>query len=319
MSQPKNFVLVGVAALSFALFVKYWLDMRRVAFLLHIAGMLLAIPLTPVFADLLVRDDMGVEVRLSSPAQRIVSLAPHITELLFAAGAGQQVVGVVNFSDYPPEARDISSVGDARNLNFETILALQPDLVVAWSSGNGVLAAEKLRSLGVRVYENDPHTIDDVASSLRQLGKLTGHQKEANAKADVFLDGFRVLRDQYAGKRKVRVFHQIWHQPLMTLNSDHLVSQLITLCGGKNVFADMEKLVPQIDIESVLLAKPEVITTGQSENQKVNSLAMWKTWTQIPAVKNGHLYTINPDLLHRHTLRILQGAKLLCTAIDKAR
>ncbi len=266
-----------------------------------------------------VTDDMGHELRLAGPAQRIVSLAPHVTELLFSAGAGGRIVGVVEYSDYPPAARALPRVGSYNAVDMERILALRPDLVIAWASGNPPALIEQLRSLGLTVFLSEPRSLEEVASNLERLGRLAGTQLTAQPAADGFRQRLADLRARYAGRTPVSVFYQVWHRPLTTINGKQLISKVIRLCGGRNVFADLPALVPKLDIEAVLMADPQAIIAGVSKAGDSVWQQDWLRWTQLRAVKNHHLISIPADFLQRHTLRTLDGAKLLCEGLDEVR
>ncbi len=278
---------------------------------------LLSWPLSPLAVQ--VSDDIGNRVRLARPAERIVSLAPHITELLFAAGAGDAVVGTVSHSDYPPEAAQRPQVGDAESLDVESILVLQPDLVVAWKSGNPARQLEQLIQLGIPVFYSEPRHLEDIATSLERFGLLAGSHRLASAAADNFRSATRRLIQDYADAPPVRVFYEIWHQPLMTIGGKHLINELIRSCGGRNVFADLALLATTVDREAVLRADPEIIIASGISDQRPPWLDEWLDWPQMAAVKNGHLYSIPPDLIQRHTPRLLIGARRLCQHLDQAR
>jgi len=276
--------------------------------------------LFPVSASgLEVTDDTGQRVYLEKPARRIISLAPHITELLFAAGAGDAVVGTVSYSDYPPEAARLANVGNYESLNLEAIAALQPDLVVAWKSGNSSLQIEQLRRLGLPVFYSEPRHLEDIASNLKRLGRLAASENSANAAAARFSERSRQLEDRYSRAKPVRVFYQIWHRPLMTVNGKHLISQVIKLCGGRNIFSDLAALAPTVNPEAVLAANPEAIIAAGIEAQQPEWLDQWRKWPQVAAVKNRQLYFIPPDLIQRQTPRVLEGAERMCEQLEQAR
>lgn len=266
-----------------------------------------------------VADDTGQHVHLDKPAQRIVSLAPHITELLFAAGAGDVVVGAVNYSDYPPEATRLANVGSAESLNLEAIAALQPDLVVAWKSGNSGLQLEQLGRLGLPVFYSEPRRLEDIASNLKRLGRLAASENSANAAATRFNKHYRQLEARYSRAEPVKVFYEIWHQPLMTVGGQHLISQVIKLCGGHNIFSNLTALAPTVNPEAVLAADPEVIIASGMAAQRPEWLDQWRAWPQLAAVKNRQLYFIPPDLIQRHTPRVLEGAERMCEQLEQAR
>ncbi|MGB5338925.1 MAG: cobalamin-binding protein [Gammaproteobacteria bacterium] len=270
-------------------------------------------------ADIRVNDDAGQELVLERPARRIVSLAPHITELLFAAGAGDFVVGVSAFSDYPAAARAIPRIGGGSGLDVEAIVALQPDLVVAWQSGNPARQITHLQSLGMTVFVSEPQDLMAVPDTMEKLGRLAGTETVARDAVAAYTQRYKLLAQQYSDRADVDVFYQIWAQPVMTVNGRHLISAVMRLCGGRNVFADLASLAPRVDVEAVLAANPEVIIAGDDSGSDLRTLAQWRRWPEIAAVQHDHLYTIPRDLLVRHSPRILEGAELLCRMLDKVR
>ena len=280
-----------------------------------VATSLPAIAATPVQAV----DDANQRIALAKPAQRIVSLAPHATELLFAIGAGAQIIGADEFSDYPAAAKAIPRIGRAGALDLERIVALKPDLVIGWGSGNSSAQVGQLQRLGLTVFTSEPRQLADVASSLRRLGALSGHAQKGDVAANAFAQRIEDLRLHYGHRKPVTVFYEIWNQPLMTINGQHIISAVIELCGGQNVFAKLGQLAPTVDIEAVLKAQPHAILGSGSDATRPDWLDDWRRWPRIPAAANGHLYHIPPDLIQRHTPRLLEGARLTCEAIDKAR
>lgn len=279
---------------------------------------LLWLLLPPAGAEIRVTDDTGQPIILEKPAQRIISLAPYITELLFAAGAGEAIVGVTAFSDYPEAARSLKQVGGGGGLDLEAIMALQPDLVVAWQSGNPRGQVERLQSLGITVFFSEPRRLQDVPATLRRFGRLAGTESAAAVQVDSFNRRYAELHEEYAQRPQVSVFFQIWDQPLMTLNGEHLFSDVVRLCGGENVFNALSALAPQIDVEAVLLANPDVIVIAADDSDS-SLLAAWQRWPQLSAVKQGHVYAIPREQLVRHSPRILDGAERLCELLDVAR
>jgi iron complex transport system substrate-binding protein len=251
--------------------------------------------------------------------ERIISLAPHITEVLFAVGAGSEIVGVVEYSDYPESANQIPRIGNSSQLSYEAILAMQPTLVVAWQSGNGQEDIQRLRELGLNVYSHNPHTLEDVADSLRIIGELSGHAEEGADQAEIFLDRLGGLRAKYSNLELVQVYYQLGNEPQMTLNGTHLVSDVIRLCGGKNIFSDAIPLVPRISVESVVRANPEVIIAATVDSQKPEWLDDWLNWPSIQAASNNDLYAVNADFMHRHSSRILDGAEQMCEILEQVR
>jgi iron complex transport system substrate-binding protein len=277
--------------------------------------------LTPLSlkAQLSVVDDVGNHIVLAKPAQKIVSLAPHITELLFAAGVGERVVGVVAYSDYPPEALKIPQVGDHQLMDLERILVMQPDLVVAWQSGNPEAQIEKIRSLGLPVYVTEPRNLEDIASSIERLGYIAGNNEQAAEAAAEFMAAYQDLQQRNRDKARVSVFYEIWHEPLITVNDHHLIGDVIRLCGGRNVFGSLSALAPRVSKEAVIEANPDVIIASGVDGRRPEWLDQWRIWPSLTSVREEHLYHIPPDFMHRHTPRILQGAAMMCDYLERVR
>lgn len=270
-------------------------------------------------ADLVIKDDTGQEVRLKGPAKRIITLAPHAAESLFAAGAGDKLVGTVDYSDYPPEAKKLPRVGGYSRIDLEAVAALKPDLVIAWESGNNMTQVDKLRALGLTVYVSQPNTIQNIANQLEKIGQLAGTEATANAAAERFRKRLETIREANAGKPKVRVFYQIWKSPLMTVGGPQIISDAIKICGGENVFGQLKQMAPNVTVESVLEADPEAIIATGMGDARPEWLHDWDKWTRMTAVKRNNLFHINPDIMQRHTPRILDGTEKLCAHLDVAR
>jgi len=266
-----------------------------------------------------VRDDYGNEVRLQKPAERIVSLAPHLTELVYAAGAGARLAGAVEYSDYPAEARSLPRVGSDARIDLEAVLALRPDLVVAWPNAGSLRTVERLAELGLPVFRSEPRELDDVARTLERIGQLAGSAAQADAAAAAFRARAAALQQRYGTRRKVRVFYQIWDRPLLTVNGAHMISKVMAACGGENVFAALPLLVPEVDGEAVLRADPEAIVASGSNDAQPQWLEMWRRFPGLTAAARGQLYAIPADLIQRPTPRILDGAERLCTILDAVR
>ncbi len=294
-------------------------DHRRIALLRCVLVAVLALGSAPVGAEIRLADDSGRSVTLKQPAQRIISLAPHLTELLFAAGAGEHVVGTVEYSNFPAAAQRIPRIGDSAQLDLERIVALKPDLIVVWQNGNAQRQLDKLLRLGVPVYYNASRRLAGIARAIEQLGRLAGTETIAFPVARAFVAREAELRQGYAGRSSVTVFYQIWDKPLMTVNGDHLISDVIRLCGGQSVFADLKLLTPVISTEAVLAADPEAIGGVSAEAGQAGSLDAWKKWPHLKAVARGNLFIIPADLITRNTPRILDGAQQLCEHLDAAR
>lgn len=269
-------------------------------------------------AEIRLLDDAGRVIVLEQPAQRIISLAPYITELLFDAGASTQVKGTVSFSDFPEAAKKIPLIGSYNQFDMEAIVASKPDLIIAWQEGNNMTRINEVMRLGVPLFISEPRDYEDIAMSIEKFGQLMATEKVASQAIKKFIHDYTVLKAANQHKSNVRVFYQVWNDPVYTVNGDHLISKVISFCGGVNVFADVAALSPQVGIESVLERNPAVIVAGMSEGRE-GWLDEWRKWSGLQAVKENHLYDINADLIVRHTPRILEGTQQMCQILDKVR
>jgi iron complex transport system substrate-binding protein len=263
-------------------------------------------------------DDAGNVVTLARPVERIVSLAPHATELLFAAGAGARVVGVVAHSDWPREARALPRVGDANALDLERIVAFAPDLVVAWPYTMPA-QLEALRARGATIFVSDPKTIAGIARDTEALGTLAGTSATALPAAAALRARDAALAAKYKGAPAISVFYEVWNDPLQTIGGRHLISQAIALCGGANVFDAQTLAAPTVSFEAVVAAAPEVIIAGSDDGRRPPWLDDWKRWRDIPAIRYGNLFVANGDLMHRSGPRFVDGVESLCVMLDQAR
>lgn len=264
-------------------------------------------------------DALGQTLCPAQPAGRIVALSPGATELVYAAGAGDQLKAVSAWSDYPQAARELPQVGDAHRLDLEAILTLQPDLVVAWVDGNDRSQLGKLSALGVPVFWLAPRDFADIPKAVEALGTLAGTETQARAAAADFRSRLSQLRRRYANAPPIRVFYQVWDQPLMTINREELIGKALALCGGDNVFGDLPRLVPRISREAVINAAPEAILTSGRADAERNWLDDWRAFTSLPAVAADNLFLEPPDLLARPTPRMLDGVEHLCQTLETAR
>jgi iron complex transport system substrate-binding protein len=270
-------------------------------------------------AEVQVKDDTGAIVRLAQPAQRIITLAPHLVETLFAAGAGEKLVGTVEFSDYPESVKKIPHVGGYARLDLEVVAALKPDLIIAWESGNSSAHVAKLRALGVPIYVSQPDRIEDVASEIERFGVLAGTSRIGNAAAANYRGRLAGLKKRYGSRPPVRTFYQIWKQPLATVGGKQIISSVIRLCGGENVFEKLETLAPAVTVEAVIASNPEAIVASGMDETRPEWLDDWKRWTSITAVARNNLFIVPPDIIQRHTPRLLDGAEQLCQHLETAR
>jgi iron complex transport system substrate-binding protein len=264
---------------------------RTVLLLLPAILLTVAVPASA----LTVVDDFGVELRLDRPAQRVISLSPHLTELMYSIGAGDRLVGTVLGSDFPLEAAALPEIGDASGLDFERILHSQPDLVLAWGSGN--------------------RSVDIVR--LRVLGDLTDRDERAQEVAREFERRVGALRDRYAGRTPVRVLFEVWHKPLFTVNGDHIISKVLGLCAAQNIFAGLPRLAGEVSLEQALTMDPDAIVVGSEAGDA--GLDNWTAFSYLKAVRTGNVFTVSADLITRQTPRIVDAAERMCAGLDKAR
>jgi len=267
-------------------------------------------------AHLTVMDDNHQQIVLNHPAQRIISLSPHLTECLAAAGASEKIIAVDTASDYPKFVSQLPKVSDYRNINIEAILALHPDLVVAWDYGQNHQQLKQLESFGIVVYHSHPNHLSSIAKTIEYLGILAGTEKLARQKAGYFLQQLKQLKvskkiNKFHSSKKNHpiIFYQIWSEPLMTINNNAITEEVIELCGGFNPFAKTKGSVVTVTLENVIAANPDIIIAPK------RTWAFWKQWPMLSAVKQQHLYTIPPEELSRMSPRILRGAKKLCKIV----
>lgn len=268
-------------------------------------------------ASITVTDDFGNDIRLDKPARRIVSLSPHTTELLYAAGAGPYVIGVSNYSNYPLAALQVTSVGRISAVDIEKILTLKPDLILAWRSGNSASQLQQLRSFGLPVFESQPADYATIATSLERLGALSGTDEQGRKAAADFRARWQALSRSYRDRKPVNVFYQIWGRPLMTLNGKHMVSTVLRTCGGTNIFGDLPQLAPHVSLESVIAANPEAILAP--DDAKDHPLDEWRQFGKMKAVVAGNLFTVNADWLNRPGPRVLDATEEVCKVLDTVR
>ncbi|MRW86319.1 ABC transporter substrate-binding protein [Pseudoduganella sp. FT26W] len=265
-----------------------------------------------------VQDDAGNSVTLARPALRVISTAPHITELLFAAGGGERVVGAMNYSDYPQAAKRIPLIGSDAQIDMERVLALRPDLLVVWQTGNTERQLAQLKSLGIPIFYSEPKKLDDIATSLTRLGQLLGTDSTAQAAARDYRQKIGKLTATYAQRPPVKVFYQIWEKPLFTLNGEHIVSDALRVCGGRNIFAGLKVTAPSVSTEAVLQENPEAIVGGEQHSGQAG-INIWKPYKGMLAVQRDNLFMLDSELLVRATPRIADGIAVLCEKLETAR
>ena len=258
-------------------------------------------------------DDRGVGIVLERPAARIVALSPHLAEIAFAAGAGAKLAGVSAFSNHPAEARRLPVIASGGRVDLERLIALSPDLVLAWQSGNSVLQLARLEQLGLRVFATEVRTLADIARVMRLVGALAGSSTVAEERAQQFERAVQQLRERHANDRRIAVFLEIWHRPMLTVNGAHLMSDAIGLCGGRNIFSGAKTLTAVVSREQLLGARPEAIVTGEGAPED------WRGLETVPGVRAGRIHAVDPDLLYGQGPGILDGVRTLCERLARAR
>lgn len=263
------------------------------------------------------RDDEGHPAVRGAPATRLVTLAPSLTELVFAAGGGDRLVGVSAYSDYPDEARRLPQVADGAGISWESLLALKPDLVLAWKSGTRPADIARLKGLGVNVFVIEIKQLTDVPRALRAIGALVGRVAPAESAAVQFLRQLTALRAANSRKPVVKTFFEISAKPLMTINHDHVISEMIRLCGGANVFDTAPSLVIEPSREELLARAPDAVLFGKSSNEMQRGDA--PAYAGLTAVREGRIYAVTSDYAFRPGPRMLMAAGEICDALDRSR
>lgn len=264
-------------------------------------------------------DFQGTTISLAHPAQRIIALAPHIVENVYSAGAGDRLVGVVDFSYYPEAAKKIPIVGGYKALNLERIIELQPDLIIAWESGNSHNSYTHLQELGFTVYVDQPHELKDVVKSITDIGQLSATQAHAKKTSDEYLNALNKIQKAYQDKPKVTSFYQVWNQPLRTISSKSIITDAMAACGGINIYHDEIPVAPVINIESIIERDPVAIFASGMSSARPEWLDDWKKWPSLQAVQKNNLFFVEPDHIQRHTVRLLLAIEEICRQLDIAR
>jgi len=263
-----------------------------------------------------VGDDRGARIVLGKPAARVIALAPHLTEMVYAAGGADRLVGVIRHSDFPSAAAQLPVVGDAFAVNMEAVARLKPDLVLVWGSGLNERTKDQLRSLGVPVYESEIREVEGIATTLTRLGALLGTAEASAAAASEFTRHWQQLRATYSQREPVRVFYQVWAEPLMTINGQHPIAQAIRACGGVSAFDALRPLTPTISREAAIQANPQLIASAAEDETSFES---WRRFSQVEAVRHDRFVKLDGSLIARMGPRFVVGAQALCEAIDAVR
>ena len=256
---------------------------------------------------------------LADKPLRIVALAPHIVENLYAIGAGDLIVGTLDYADYPQEATKIERIGGYNGISIEKLLMLKPDMVIAWKSGNQAEDLAQIKRLGIELHLSNPRYIEGVAKEILKLGRLTGHIEQSKKVAEAFTAKLNVIKAAQHNKTMLTGFYQLWPEPMMTVSKNTWINQLIETCQVTNVFADSDTDYPQISIENVIVTKPQVIIIPDEKSKRVIPTVNWQQWPEIPAVKYEQFISVNADLLHRFSPRMLDGLAQMCDKIEVSR
>lgn len=264
------------------------------------------------------KDDRAVAVAVSAHPARIAALSPHLAEIAYAAGAGNQLAATVRYSNYPEAAQRLPRIGDASHVDLERMLAIRPDLVLGWKSGNRAHDLERLERMGFAVFVTEAKRLADIARIVRAVGALAGTQAVADENADALERNLDTLRQSYGGRKTVRVFYQVWHQPLLTVNGEHLISDVIALCGGHNVFADAPVLTPAVSLEAVVAARPDIVLGGSSAGMPEDLARQWRN-APVALARALPVRHVPPDLIQRQTPRIVEAARIVCHRLNEVR
>jgi vitamin B12 transport system substrate-binding protein len=262
---------------------------------------------------------VNVPQALADKPLRIVALAPHIVENLYAIGAGDLIVGTLDYADYPQEATKIERIGGYNGISIEKLLMLKPDMVIAWKSGNQAEDLAQIKRLGIELYLSDPSSIEGVASEILKLGQITGHIEQSKKAAETFTAKLNAIKVTQKDKTTLTGFYQLWPEPMMTVSKKTWINQLIETCQVTNVFANSDTDYPQISIENVIVTKPQVIIIPDEKSKRIIPTVNWQQWPEIPAVKYEQFISVNADLLHRFTPRMLDGLAQMCDKVDISR
>jgi vitamin B12 transport system substrate-binding protein len=249
----------------------------------------------------------------------IIALSPHIVEMLYDIGAGEQIIGTTTFADYPEQAKEIPIVGNYLRLQIEKFITLQPDYIIAWKSGNPSDDITRLEQLGFKIIYSQPNSFEDIAKEMREFGQLTGHEEKANVQAEKLLSQLNMIKAQYQNKTPITIFYELWSKPLTTVAKGSWPQQFLNICQANNPFEQVDIAYPQVNIEKVLQAPIQLIIQPLSANQSAKVGFNWQDWPIIPAVKNEQIIQPNADSMHRMTMRSLTALSKLCADIDKSR
>jgi len=279
----------------------------------------LALLFSLLFCQVALASNIEDEAKSNHTKPSIIALAPHIVEMLYDIGAGNQIIGTTEFSNYPEQAKSIPRIGNYMRLQIERIVELQPDFIIAWKSGSPSDDLTKLRQLGFTIIYSQPNTFEDIAEEVITFSKLTGHKNKGKELAAKFLKKLAQIKNQFSQKNKITSFYELWSRPLSTIAKGSWPQQHLTICSAKNPFEQASTPYPQVNIEQVMQSPIDLIIQPLSHHQKEREVFNWRDWGTIAAVKNNRIIQPDADALHRMTLRSLDELQKLCEAIDKVR
>lgn len=266
-----------------------------------------------------VMDDEGNRLELSKPAKRVITLSPSLAEMLYSIGAQDNLVATVQYSNYPEAAKSKPRIGNYERFVMERLIGFRPDLVIAWASANNAQQLQQLEQMKIPVYRSEPRALSDISRTIRHLGLLTGHQEKSEQVAAEFDRRLLRLESDNQDKIKLNGFYQVWHQPVYTINGEHVISKIMQLCGIKNVFEQATIIAPKVTVESVIKHNPDLIIASGMASAQPEWLDQWRAWPTIRAVEMDNLFFIHPDLIQRQSIRLLDAAEIMCEQADKAR
>ncbi|MFM2590899.1 vitamin B12 ABC transporter substrate-binding protein BtuF [Vibrio sp. TBV020] len=253
----------------------------------------------------------------AAPVERVISLAPHATEIAFSAGLGNKLIAVSERSDYPEQAKNIEKVSNYQGIKIERIIALQPDLIIAWPSGNPIGELKKLEQFGFEIYYSQTNSLEDIAHNIEQLSEYSDTPSVGKQAASDFRQTLQDLKAKYHTEIPVRYFYQLSEQPIITLAKGKWPSEVFSFCGGENIFEHSSAPYPQVGMEQVIIQNPDVIFTSQ---HAIENGEMWQKWhDQLAAVQNNHMWTLNSDWINRPTPRTLKAIEQVCEHFETIR
>lgn len=247
-------------------------------------------------------------------AERVVSLAPSMSEIMLELGAESRLVGLLDGGPRPAGLAGVPSVGRYGQVQLETLLALEPDLLLLWPDSVPAAQRAQLESFGIPLYVGEPHSLEQLAEQFAEIGQRVGAEARGRALREQFNAGLAGLRQRYRREPPVAVFYQVWHQPLYTLGGRQIVSDALRVCGARNLFAELQLPAPQVNVEAVLQRAPAVILAGSEAE-----LQHWRAWPQLPAVRLEQLWLVPDKGLERPSFQMLAATAKLCELLQQAR